>query len=381
MQALKNRAAFALPLVVIFLVVLSFALAAGMAATAAEGSTSTAQRGQNKAYQIAEMGLQRFLVQRDSICHIAGNSCLPDPSAATAGQQDSVQFTTTGGYAIVVSRLLRPQQGIKDTIPSLYFIRARGVDSTTKLRGNDTTTATHAVGLIVQWSTITMNVTGAWTSLSGLNKQGSAGQIDGNDQCGHKTAVAGIMVPKGDYSQTGNFTPTGNPPLDTSKTLAQLEPMVTVDWNAIVNQNAMPADYTVPPDAFPDASWFSADTSRWPVIRIHTNGFSLPNAGRGIIIADSDFTISGSNMWQGIIMVGGRLTSNGNNTTAGATVSGLNYKLPGAVQPPPGDINDNATANGTKSYVYNSCYVSRATTKLHHYVPLSNTWIDDIPIW
>ena len=132
---------------------------------------------------------------------------------------------------------------------------------------------------------------------------------------------------------------------------------------------------------FPNAAWFTADTSRWPVIRVHTNGFSLPNAGRGIIIADSDFTISGSNMWEGIIMVGGKLTSNGNNTTSGATVSGLNYKLPGAVQPPPGDINDNATANGTKSYVYNSCYVSRATTKLHHYVPFANTWIDDVPVW
>ena len=182
------------------------------------------------------MGLQRFLVQRDSICRHRGQSCLRRSERATAGQQDSVQFTTTGGYAIVVSRLLRPQQGIKDTIPSLYFIRARGVDSTSKLRGNDTTTSTRAVGLIVQWSTITMNVTGAWTSLSGLNKQGSAGQIDGNDQCGHKTAVAGIMVPKGDYSESGNFMPTGNPPLDTSKTLAQLEPMVTIDWNAIVNR-------------------------------------------------------------------------------------------------------------------------------------------------
>ena len=381
MQSLKNRAGFALPLVVIFLVVLSFALAAGLAATAAEGSTSTAQRGQNKAYQIAELGLQRFLVQRDSICKLAGNSCLGDPGAATAGQQDSVQLTVPGGYATVVSRLLRVQQGIKDTIPALYFVRARGVDSTSKLRGNDTTTSVRTVGLMVQWSTITMNVTGAWTSLSGLNKQGTAGQIDGNDQCGHKPAVAGIMVPKGDYTASGGFVPTGNPPLDTSKTLAQLEPMVTIDWNSIINGNALPADFTVPPDNFPDATWFQADTSRWPVIRVHTNGFSLPNAGRGIIIADSDFAISGSNMWEGIIMVGGQLTSNGNNTTSGTTVSGLNYKLPGAVQPPPGYIDDNATANGTKSYVYNSCYISRATQKLRHYVPLANTWIDDVPIW
>ena len=381
MQRIQNRAGFALPLVVIFLVILSFALAAGLAATAAEGGTTIAQRGQNRAYTIAEQGLQRFLINRDSLCKLNSfATCLSDPGAATSGQ-DSVQFAVGGGYAVVVSRLMRPQQGTKDTIPALFFVRARGIDSTSKMRGNDTTTSVRSVGLMVQWSTQTINVTGAWTSLSGLDKQGAAGQIDGNDQCGRKPAVAGVLVPKGDYTSSGGFVPTGNPPLDTSKTLAQLEPLVTIDWNGIINGNALSYDYVVPPDAFPSAAWFAADTSRWPIIRVHTNDFTLPNAGRGIIVADSDFTISGSNMWDGVILVGGQLTSNGNNTTSGTTVSGLNYKLPGAVQPPPGYINDNATANGTKSYVYNSCNVNRATQKLRHYVALANTWVDDIPVW
>jgi hypothetical protein len=234
---------------------------------------------------------------------------------------------------------------------------------------------------MVQWSTQTINVTGAWTSLSGLDKQGNAGQIDGNDQCGRKQAVAGVLVPKGDYQSSGGFTPTGNPPLDTTKTLQQLKQQNTIDWDGIVNQNSMPADFEIPPDGFPTAAWFQADTSRWPVIRVHTNGFVLPNAGRGIIIADSDFTISGSNMWNGIILIGGKLTSNGNNTTSGATVSGLNLLLPGAVDPGQGYINDDATANGTKSYVYNSCYVTRATMAMRHYVAFGNTWIDDVPVW
>ena len=381
MQRIHNRAGFALPLVVIFLVILSFALAAGLAATAAEGGTTIAQRGQNRAYTIAEQGLQRFLISRDSLCRLNSfATCLSDPSTATAGQ-DSVQFAVGGGYAVVVSRMMRPQQGTKDTIPALFFVRARGIDSTSKLRGGDTTTSVRSVGLMVQWSTQTINVTGAWTSLSGLDKQGAAGQIDGNDQCGRKPAVAGVLVPKGDYTSSGGFVPTGNPPLDTSKTLAQLEPLVTIDWNGIINGNALTYDFVVPPDAFPSAAWFQADTSRWPIIRVHTNDFTLPNAGRGIIVADSDFTISGSNMWDGVILVGGQLTSNGNNTTSGTTVSGLNYKLPGAVQPPPGYINDNATANGTKSYVYNSCNVNRATQRLRHYLPLANTWVDDIPVW
>jgi hypothetical protein len=379
MHRLKSRVGFALPLVMVFLIVLSMAIAASLAASAAETQTSTAQRGQNRAYALAEMGLQKFLVSRDSLCKNSG-VCLPDPSTATSGK-DSVLVNFTGGYAVVLAELLRPQVGNTDTIPALFFVRSRGVDSLSKLRGNDTTSSVRSVGLMVSWSTLTMKVTGAWTSLSGLTKQGSAGQIDGNDQCGRKQAVAGILVPKGDYSSSGGFVPTGNPPLDTTKTIAQLEPLVTIDWNGIINNNIMPADIEIPPATFPDANWFTSDTSRWPVIRIHTNGYVLPNAGRGIIIADSDFTISGSNMWNGIILVGGQLTSDGNNTTSGATVSGLNYKLPGAVQPPPGYINDNSTANGTKSYVYNSCYVSRATMKLRHYVAFANTWIDDVPVW
>jgi hypothetical protein len=379
MPRLHNRGGFALPLVLIFLVVVTMAIAAGLAASAAETGTSAAQRGQNRAYAVAEMGLQLFLVKRDSLCALAGASCISDPAAATSGF-DSVTIAQPGGYAVVIARLQR-QAGTNDTLPALYFVRSRGVDSTSKLRGSDTTTSVRAVGLMAAWSTQTMKVTGAWTSLGGLTKQGSAGQIDGNDQCGRKQAVAGVLVPKGDYSASGGFQPTGNPPLDTTKTLAQLDPLVTIDWNAIINGGAMPADIEIPPDAFPDAAWFQADTTRWPVIRIHTSGFSLPNAGRGIIIADGDFVISGSNMWNGIILVGGQLTSNGNNTTSGATVSGLNYKLPGAPLPPPGYIDDNSTANGTKSYVYNSCYVSRATQKLRHYVPMANTWVDDVPVW
>ena len=375
-----SRAGFALPLVMIALLLFSMALAASLAATGAETTLTTAQRGQNRAYVVAEQGLQRFLISRDSLCRLPGSSCIADPSSATSGQ-DSVQLTAGGGYVVIVARLLRPQQGTKDTIPALFFVRSRGVDSTSALRGGDTTTSVRSVGLIAQWTTQTMNVTGAWTSLSGLNKQGSAGQIDGNDQCGRKPAVAGVLVPKGQYTATGGFTPTGNPPLDTTKTLAQIESQMTIDWNGIINGGAMAYDFEVPPQSFPDAAWFSADTSRWPVIRVHTNGFALPNAGRGIIVADSDFTISGSNMWNGIILVGGKLTSNGNNTTAGATVSGLNYLLSNAQQPGQGVIIDDATANGNKTYVYNSCMVTRATQRLRHFVPIADTWLDDVAVW
>jgi hypothetical protein len=302
---------------------------------------------------------------------------MSDPSAANPGK-DSVRMLFSRGYALVVSRQVRP--GLHDTLPALYFVRSIGVDSTGRLSSRDTMSNVRAVGMVVQWSTSTMNVLGAWTSLSGLTKNGT-GVIDGNDQCGRDAAVAGVSVPKGELSIAGNWTPSGSPPADTFNTLAQLESRMKIDWNAILNLNAIPADFTIPTDNFPPQGYFQSDTSRWPVIRIKTNGYSLPNQGRGIIIAEGDFTISGSDMWDGIVLVGGKLTSNGNNTTSGATVSGLNLLLPGAIQPPARSTVDDATANGQKTYLYNSCNVARAATRMRHYIPLSNTWIDDIPVW
>lgn len=96
-----------------------------------------------------------------------------------------------------------------------------------------------------------------------------------------------------------------------------------------------------------------------------------------MIIADSNFSISGSNMWDGIVLIGGALTSNGNNTTAGATLSGLNFLL----GRPPGGSNDNSDANGTKTYVYNSCNIEKAASGLRIYKPWNNTWLDNIPVW
>ncbi len=96
-----------------------------------------------------------------------------------------------------------------------------------------------------------------------------------------------------------------------------------------------------------------------------------------MIIVDNNFTISGSNMWDGIVLVGGSLTSNGNNSTSGATFAGLNYLVGGT----PGNSTDNSDANGQKTYVYNSCNVEKASKGLQAYKTWSNTYIDLIPVW
>jgi hypothetical protein len=242
--------------------------------------------------------------------------------------------------------------------------------------------AQRSVGLYAQWNTNTVQVRSAWTSLTGLEKNGTAGLLSGVDQCGEAPTIAGTIAPKGEFEHDGGSGwAEGNPPVDTSMTAAELAASTKIDWNAIINGNSIPADFTIPGDNFPSEDWFAADTSRWPVIRIKTNNYALPNRGRGIIIAEGDFVISGSNMWDGVVLVGGKLLSNGSNTVAGGTISGLNVLLPGAEKPGESTLDDGSTANGQKIYQSSSCKVARATKALERFRVLANTWADNLPSW
>lgn len=371
----QSRKGFALPMAILVMAILTAAISAGFAATSSEVVSNNAQRAQDRAYQLAEAGLQQFMVRRGEGGFCTG--CATDPLEADS---EYSRVSLTGGYADVVSYRVRPR--LSDTVPAVFFVRSKGIDTTVRLSGGGYGDyAERTVGIYATWNTATVNVLSAWTSLSGITKNGTAGVISGVDECGGAPNVAGVTVPSGgNLIRSGEWEPTGDPPADSSQTLAELASDVGIDWDGIINNNAMPADYTVPGTGFP-ASGLFADTSFWPVIRIYQNNFSLPHAGRGIIIADSNFVISGSNMWDGIVLVGGKLTSNGNNTTAGATLSGLNLILPGATDPGNGVQDDDATQNGQKTYVYNSCKVSRAAQRLRVYFSMSNTWMDNVAIW
>jgi hypothetical protein len=372
--ALSNRKGIALPMALLVITALTAALAAGFAGVAAEYTTNAAQRGQNRAYNLAQTGLEQFMILRSQKGWCT--NCVDDPAVADS---EWTRISLPGGYADVVAVKVRPATA---TTNAMYFIRSRGVDTTVKLNAAGSGVASERiVGEYATWNTSTMKVAAAWLSLSGLTKSGT-GLISGIDQCGKQPDVAGVMVDKGDLTVTSttSFHPEGSPPVDTSNTFDQLKNKTGIDWPGIISQNSIPADITIPGDAFPSASDFDNDPSYWPVIRVQTNGYALPNRGRGIIIADSDFTINGSNMWDGIVLVGGQLTSDGNNVTAGATLSGLNFLFGGTPTEGKHDV-DNSDANGQKSYVYNSCNVANAASRMRRYIVMPNTWNDNVSSW
>ncbi len=399
----SRRDGFALPMAILVIALVTIGLVASFSATRSEIGNLSAQRSQARAYSIAQAGLEYFLARRgDTTCN-GGNKayastekrCCPHCWAVnsaggtfngvlpTVRETLAVKYAGFPGYAIVKVSPVR-----LDLVAGAgtYLITSTGYDTTGAIySGTKVRYGTRTVGLFATYSKVSMKVSGAWVSLSGMVKNGT-GEIDGNDHCGSGTNVPGVTVPlkpdgTANLQVSGSFVPTGNPPYDTTQTVAQLASTVKIDWAAIRAGAAFPADLVIPGNAFPTVSQFAADTNFWPVIHVYngrtgTNtGWTLPNQGRGTLIVDGDLTISGSNQWYGIILVGGQLVSNGNNVSEGTTMSGLNILTGDTVAAGIAD----ATANGQKSYVFNSCSVAQATSRMaSKYYTISNSWMDNL---
>jgi type II secretory pathway pseudopilin PulG len=350
-----ERRGFALPTAVLVIAVLAIMVASGFSLVSAERRSVADQKSQISAFQIAEQGLELYLIQRSTL--IPGAPVIPVA-------QENVTIPLPGGYANVQLTRIRPPLG---TRAGLYVARSQGVETAGAYAG--TPQGVRTVAQYILWMPAPMQVLGGWTALSGLDKNGNSGTLSGNDQgdCDgnglpDSTAVAGVVVsPTAGYDgKTGPAS--GFPPID-----SVTADSVHIDWDGIVNGGKLTATVTLPGGSWPTSAMW-ADTTFYPVIRVNGD-FTLPGSGRGTLIVTGNATISGSDSWRGVILAGGNLTSNGVNGISGATISGLNVKL-GMVVPP-------SIANGTKFYQYNSCEVARATTTSGALVTLSNTWVDN----
>ncbi|MDP9204695.1 MAG: pilus assembly PilX N-terminal domain-containing protein [Gemmatimonadota bacterium] len=351
-----ERRGFAIPVALLVIMVLTIMVAGGFSLVSAERRSVADQKSQISAFRIAEQGLELFLVRRDSL--MAGT---PNYTKVP-GAKDSVRITMTGGYADVSLTRLRAPRGSQS---GLYVVRSKGVETVGAYAG--TPQGVRTVAQYVLWEPAPMQVLAGWTALSGIQKNGGAGTLGGIDVCGDSAAVAGVAVPV-NPGYTGKTVAVGDPPVDT---IAPSE--ITIDWNAIVNQNSIEATITIPGSSWPtaalEAAYADPNSTYYPIIRINQADFSLPSSGKGMIIATGHLTISGSSGWKGVLLVGNDIISNGNNSVEGATISGLNVKL--------GTYVPASTANGTKNYSYNSCEVAKATTTMGALVTLRNTWVDN----
>jgi hypothetical protein len=355
MSKQTERRGFAIPTAILVIMVMTVMIAGGFSLVSAERRSVADQRSQISAFQIAEQGLELFLIRRDSL--------LPNASRIP-GQKDSVRVTYPWGYADVSLTRIRPVIG---TMSGLYVARSKGVETKGAYAGSPEGVRT--VAQYVLWEPAPMQVLAGWTALNGLDKNGNAGTLGGYDACGEAEAVAGVAVPLDPGYEGKKTVLEGDPPMETITV-----DTVDIDWEGIVNDTAVVPTITLPGDPWPTSEQW-ADTTFYPIIRVNGDAV-LPSTGRGMLIVTGKLTLNGNAGWNGVLLVGNDIVSNGDNKVAGATISGLNKKLD-TYDPMTAEEMEMSQANGTKEYRYNSCEVKKATSPAGALVTLRNTWVDN----
>ncbi|HEY0241466.1 MAG TPA: hypothetical protein VGC52_02265, partial [Gemmatimonadaceae bacterium] len=297
----SQRKGFALPSAILVVGILSISIAAGFTLVNAERKGVDDQKAQVSAFVLAEQGLQTFFIKRDSLGFTS------TPPAVSEGP---VRIYLKGGYADVQLNRVRPPTG---SLAGLYVVRSKGTQTQGAIGG--TPAGVRTVAQYAAWEPADMSVLAGWTAISGIKKNGNSGSFLGVDACGDSAAIAGIAVP---------MVPGFNQPNTTDsleymeETINESARLVEIDWAGILAGSALTPNYVVPPDAIPSF----ADTTFYPVIFMNsagTVGSSALNNGRGMLIVRGNLdTGSGATFnWKGIVLVGGDITGNGNNSVQG----------------------------------------------------------------
>jgi len=353
----SNRGA-TLPLVLIVMALMSLIVATAFSRASRERRINGDQQAQVSALAVAQSGLELY---RTTVTSMPG---------ATA---DVTLSGLPGGSAEISLRRVRDSVGLE---PAIYAVSSRGTSTSAVRYGTGTPPAQRTVAQYMTWEPVDIDINAAFTSLSGLDKNGNSGALDGNDGCvgSGVPPVAGAAVPNALY--TGHTNPiNGNPDnapvyLGTAGTAGSAKDAIHVNWDDIVNNNAFPPNYVMP-GAWPTP----AQMDQWPVIRANGNlvlDATIHNNSKGVLIVTGDLELNGNFRHDGIVLVGGTFTSNGNNEVQGAIITGLNIKLGTAVP-------QTAIGNGTKIFQYNSCNILRALRPIGSLEAVSNAWVDNYP--
>jgi hypothetical protein len=356
----RSRRGIALPAVLFLITLLTILGAAALTITGTERRVSGTTGIETQAYAIARTGLERFLLERESM------GFTTDPPAPS----ESTRVMLTDGYADVVLTRVRADAGLSR--PGIYVIRSRGVRTDRSAQRRPI--AERTIAQFARWQQPGMQVLAAWTSMRGIYNAGPIGEINGVDACGAMTSVAGVAVPSvpGYVQAAGALIPSGTPnvldlgdPLSTSNA-------ITVDWGSVADGGVSGATVELPRDVWPSPSQWS-DPSFWPIVFVRGN-FALPSDGRGLLIVTGNLTMNGTRWWDGIVLVGGAVVANGSSTVNGATVTGLNIKFGGSAIPAD-------SAHGSLTLRFHSCNIAKALAPFRGLSPYRNTTIDNWPTY
>lgn len=369
----SDERGISLLLTMLLVLLLLVAVTGAAMRTTAERRSALDIAAQVDAFALAQSGIDRYLEARTT-----------KPTTFP----DSASFTMTGGRA--VATLHRFRASASDTV---FVLVSRGENTTQDRYAANSAAALRTVAQLMRFSAGTLGVPGAWTSLTPMVKNGNTGALSGVDACttSPKPSIPGVALPTVSASDmspsySGPTGPiNGNPDnlavaIGTPGTSGTAKEAVDIDWAGIVARTSLtPTFYqkTTSPasGSFPSTSDLSG--TNWPVVFVEgdksLNNSDVPSGGgQGILIVTGNLTLGGVARWNGIVLVGGTLTSNGNNTVLGGIVTGLNVKLGQSVA-------SQSVGNGTKTFQYHSCHIASSMARFGGWQRVRNGWVDNWP--
>jgi len=351
------------------LAMMAVAVAISYARISSERATTSDLKAQQGAFAVAQSGLNRFLANING--KPAYNPALwpANPIIQTVNYND-----LPGGTAQVDLVMLR--ESTVTLLPAVYVITSRGRYTAAKRWNSRAPSAERTVATYALWTPTPFDLNGAFTSLGSVAYNGTSATVSGIDRCGVNPTTAGLAVPNGDSTGFNHPEIIDGIPDNTGFNLGTPGPggtavnNVNIDWAAVRAGTAFPADRIYPTQTWLPMTGASPSMADWPVTRVNGD-LTLPGSGNGILIVTGNLTWNGTPLktWQGVILVGGSITMNGQGNIYGALITNLNVKT--------GNVaSTNDLGNGTKVLQYDSCAINRATSHIGSVQRVRNAWTD-----
>lgn len=372
----RDRRGVTLVTSLLLVMLLTISIIAAFTRISADRRTTLDSSGALDAYAIAQNGVDRYLTGRTT-----------EPTTFP----DSTAVDVAGGRAAVVLRRIRQKT---TNLPAMYLITSTGW-STQNRYDPRTPRATRRVAQVVQWSEAKLAGGAALTSLNGIDQQGQPATYDGRNGCSAGDASTwkpGLqMLDASDFERSGNQNPpqifgsSGNTIVDMGN-LQQALAALGFSWNTVLQSiSNVPNVVNVPPvnntDNFNNYNFLNKSVKPWPVIVVDNQSagtYTTNQAGHGILIVTGDFATSGNAFgWEGLVLVGGKMTVNGNSTWTGSVFAGLNNNDPNN----PSVVMPDNLINGNKTFIYNSCAIADALNSFAGWSKLGNARADNVPTY
>ena len=342
----SNSEGFALPIVIVTLLLMGIVAATTLVTAVDERRSARAMRQSVTAFYAAESGLQEV------------RATWSDSLARTIAPGDSADLgwrTLDNGakYRAVLHRYDNGTQRIFALTVEGHGAGPVGGSRTLTYLMTDPRTPLHH------------NFQAAIVSIAGVEKEGNAGIISGHDAAsssdcasGGQPSIPAIVTPDSSLWQGGSAVTgpvswlDGSVDFEWSGSPDNMAALIGIDWEAILN---LSPDYDVQqPSDFPTETAYGTS---WPVIFVADNdtltGTQVPS-GHGLIVAPEDINFGEGFGWDGLILVGDEATLIGNVRIRGGIVAGLDFLLGEAVD-------DSDIRPGTKDVQYHSCNVLQAS--------------------